>query len=170
MPSTPYLRRFLIGALALVVTAVQAAVATEGKPMPHFQLKTLDGKSIDSADLKGKVVLVNFWATWCPPCREEMPAFQKYYEAHRGEGFEIVAVSTDEPEDLPKVREAMKPFSFPGAMQADNDTKPFGRIWVMPMSFVIDRGGIVRKAGWHSDKSVDEGVLDALLGGYLKAH
>lgn len=169
MPLALKFRFLIVGALALIAAAAQAAVATEGKPMPHFQLKTLDGKSIDSADLKGKVVLVNFWATWCPPCREEMPAFQKYYEAHRGDGFEIVAVSTDEPEDLPKVREAMKPFAFPGAMQADNDTKAFGRIWVMPMSFVIDRGGIVRKAGWHSDKPVDDGVLDALLGAWIKA-
>ena len=166
--------RRLIGLLALATSlaaaTAHAAGATEGKPIAHFQVKTLDGKTIDSDQLRGKVVLVNFWATWCPPCREEMPAFQKYYESHQGEGFELIAISTDEKEDLAKVRDAMRAFTYPAGLQADNDTRAFGRIWTMPMSFVIDRAGIVRKAGWHSEKTVDDGVLDGLLGAYLKAH
>ena len=155
---------------AFLATAAVAAAPSEGKPMPHFQVKTLDGTVIDSEQLKGKVVLVNFWATWCPPCREEMPAFQKYYEAHRAEGFELVAISADEPADLAKVRDVMKAFTYPAGLSADNDVKPFGRVWHMPMSFVIDRAGVVRRSGWYSEKAVDDKVLDGLLGALLAAH
>ena len=67
----------------------------KGVPAPNFTLPGLDGKMVSLADYKGKVVLLNIWATWCPPCVEEMPSMEKLYQELKGEGFEILAVSID---------------------------------------------------------------------------
>ncbi len=95
------------GLLALLLLAVFAAITAEGKPpaklraVKHpipasdFYLRDLDGELVRLSDFRGKVVLLNFWATWCPPCRKEMPAMQQLYQVYKDKGLEIVAVSVD---------------------------------------------------------------------------
>ncbi|MGI9627116.1 MAG: TlpA disulfide reductase family protein [Longimicrobiales bacterium] len=113
--------------------------------LPDFQVTTLDGEVISSEDLKGQVVLVNFWATWCGPCRVEMPGFQKVYDDHRDSGFVILGLSTDRDgasgvADFVEARGVR----YPIAMSTPELEQAFGGIRGLPMSFLVDREGRIR--------------------------
>ena len=150
--------------LALAFNCAPAANAIEeGKPAPSAEIKLLDGAQFSLAAQSGKVVILNFWATWCEPCRAEMPALDAYYRKHRADGLELVAISMDNPKDEPKVREVMKMFSFPAALFRDASDKGYGRIWRIPLTFVIDRRGILRKDGWYGDPGIDAALLDKIV-------
>lgn len=158
------LRLLALGAAALLVhTPYAGAVANEGQPAPPMQAKLLDGSTFSLADNAGKVVVVNLWATWCAPCRAEMPALDAYFRAHRDDGLVLVAISMDNPKDEAKVREAMKPFAFSAALARDADLKAYGRIWRLPLTFVVDRQGVVRKEGWYGDPGIDATLLEQAI-------
>jgi cytochrome c biogenesis protein CcmG/thiol:disulfide interchange protein DsbE len=148
--------------------SANAADALEGQPAPALESTQLDGNKFSLAAQSGKVVLIHYWATWCIPCREEMPVFEAYYKAHQNEGLVMLAVSMDEPEDLPKVKEVMKTFSFPATLGAYTKAKGYGRIWRIPLTFVIDRQGILRKNGWYGDVALDQAGLDKSVTPLLK--
>jgi thiol-disulfide isomerase/thioredoxin len=151
-------------ALALALCCVAAAYAIkEGEPAPALEAKLLDGKSFSLAASSGKVVIVNFWATWCEPCRAEMPALDAYYQKHRNEGLEVLAISLDRPSDELKVREVMRAFSFDAGLGRDAQFKGYGRIWRLPLTFVVDRNGILRKDGWYGDPGIDLPLLDKIV-------
>ncbi len=149
--------------LVFLASACLAASPKEGGPAPAFAVKALDGRQIDSTALKGKVVLLHFWATWCPPCREEMPALDAFYQQHRADGLEVVAVSMDDPADESKVREFTKGFAFPAAMIGDAHVAAYGRVWALPLSFLIDRDGTLRKADWTGGEKIDAATLDKVV-------
>ena len=88
-----------------------------GEVAPPLVLTTLDGTSIDLAKLRGKVVLVNFWATWCAPCRKEMPTLDAFYRRHRGQDFELIGISIDFARDAARMRKvaARSPIRRPGS-------------------------------------------------------
>src|SRR5271170_4170077 len=132
-----------------------AFAAAEGESAPPMRAKRLDGTAVSLADNTGKVVVVNIWATWCAPCREEMPALDAYYRAHRDEGLVLVALSMDDPKDEAKVRAMTKGYSFPVGLARDADLKGYGRIWRLPLTFVVDRKGILRKDQWYGDPGLD---------------
>ena len=104
--------------------------------------------------------MVNFWATWCTPCREEMPALEKFYTEHHADGLEIIAISMDDPDDEAKVRQLAKTYHYPIALTAGSRVDAFGRIWVLPLTFVIDRSGIVSKTDWTGAEKVNALSLD----------
>jgi thiol-disulfide isomerase/thioredoxin len=137
-----------------------AFAATEGKPAPALHAKLLDGTTFNLADAAGKVVIVNMWATWCAPCREEMPALDAYYRQHREQGLVFIALSMDDPKDEAKVREVTKSYSFPVGLAQNADLDGYGRIWQLPISFVIDRHGILRKAQWQGHPGLDPKLLE----------
>src|SRR5215469_8863506 len=115
---------FLLGwcGLALFLLWCGASIAaTEGEAAPALRAKLLDGTTVSLAADSGKVVVVNMWATWCAPCREEMPALDAYYRAHRDEGLVLVALSMDDPKDEAKVREMTHGYSFPIGLARDAD-------------------------------------------------
>jgi thiol-disulfide isomerase/thioredoxin len=120
--------------------------------------------------LQGKVIIVHFWATWCPPCREEMPALENFYQAHHDEGLEVIAVSVEDDADKTKVLEFSRNFSFPVAMQGASEVDGFGRIRALPLSFLFDRKGILRKGGWSGEQKMDASSLEAFVGPLLKEH
>ena len=154
----------VLGALAgMFAGSSFAASPTVGQALPHFSIRTLDGREIDSTRLLSKVTLVHFWATWCPPCREEMPALEKFYEAHHKEGLEVLAISIEDDEDKPKVLEFSKNFAFPVAMRSAAQVDGFGRIWGLPLSFLIDRKGILRKADWTGEQKLDATTLETIV-------
>ena len=160
---TGRLFRLTLGVLAVALlsaTPCQARGGYEGAPAPAFEARTLDGRNVGTVALQGKVILLHFWATWCPPCREEMPALDAFYQAHRAEGFEVVAISVDVDADLAKVREFAKPFAFAVAMRSAAHVDGYGRIRALPLTFVIDRNGVMRKAEWTGEQQIDTSSLE----------
>src|SRR5947209_7251880 len=116
-----------------------------GSPAPEIALKNLQGHEVKLSDLRGKVVLLNFWATWCKPCKEEMPAMQASYDKLRDQGFVVLAVN--ELEDTNKVIEHIRTHGHTFLVVMDHDNRVANRYGVvgLPASFLIDRQGIVRE-------------------------
>lgn len=110
---------------------------------PDFALKDLTGKTVSLSALKGKVVLLNFFATWCPPCRAEMPALNKLRHALKTRGLEVVAVSTDRSiNDIKDFLEKNR-VDFPILFDADRNVAKQYRVFSMPTTFLINRNGII---------------------------
>ena len=118
----------------------------KGTPAPDFTLPGLDGEMVRLADQKGKVVFLNIWATWCPPCVQEMPSMEKLYNALHGENFEILAVSIDA-QGLKAVAPFMKKsgLTFPALIDSKGAIKTVYGITGVPESFIIDQQGILIK-------------------------
>ncbi len=135
----------------------------EGAPAPGYDIRLMNGQAFAASEGTGKVVILHFWASWCVPCREEMPAMERYYRKHHLEGLELIAISMDDPEDLQKARDIMKSYSFPGAWIREARVKGYGRIWRIPLTFVIDRHGILRRDAWDGDAGLDETTLDRAI-------
>jgi len=121
-------------------------VIEDNLPAPDFTFPGLDGKMVRLADYRGKVVLVNIWATWCKPCVDEMPSMEKLYHKFKGENFEILAVSIDEP-GLKAVAPFMKQhnLTFPALIDSEGAVKAVYGITGVPESFIIDKQGILIK-------------------------
>ena len=110
---------------------------------PDFSLKDAYGKSLSLSSLKGKVVLVNFWATWCPPCKAEMPSMNRLYNEIRSRGFEIVAISTDNSISPVKDFLAKNRIDFPVLFDETKSVTRQYHVFSMPTTFLIDRGGMI---------------------------
>jgi thiol-disulfide isomerase/thioredoxin len=155
---------FVFAAFLLSAMLPRAHASLEvGKAAPALEAKTIDGKVFSLAADAGKVVIVNFWASWCEPCRKEMPAMEAYYKKHQGEGLRILAISMDDPEDDAKVYQIMKNYTYPAAFQRNADYSGYGRIWRLPMTFIIDRRGILRKDGGVGPPSIDPDLLENIV-------
>lgn len=143
------------------------ALSTD-KPVPAFQLETLDGQKLDQTTLRGKVVILHFWATWCEACREEMPRLDAFYQAHRNEGLVVVAISLDEAGDEARVVTTSKQFHFATAQGTRAKLHDFGKFRMLPATLVVDRDGIVRHDGVHragvmSTQQLEKIVLPLLV-------
>jgi peroxiredoxin len=116
---------------------------SKGKAAQDFTLPTPDGKKLRLFDMRGKVVFVNFWATWCPPCREEMPAMERLYREHKDHGLVMVAVSLDGDSAVvpPFVKE--HGFTFPVVLDPKMDVANAYGVRALPSSFVVDPDGQV---------------------------
>ena len=114
---------------------------------PQFSFSSLEGKTVAMKDLANKVVVVDFWATWCPPCREEIPHLNRLYAELKGKGFEIVGISMDhEGTDVVKEFARELRIEYPIVMGDEKDAEAFGGIMGLPTTFIIDRSGnIVKK-------------------------
>jgi peroxiredoxin len=122
------------------------ANVTEGVVAPGFTALDLAGKEMVLADLRGKVVLVNFWATWCPPCREEIPSMVKLNQIMAGKPFQMLALSVDEG-GKPAIEEFLKRKGLSLPVLIDNEqrvAKSYG-VSGVPRSFIIDKKGVIRK-------------------------
>ena len=135
---------------------------------PDFSIRTLTGQTVTLNSLRGKVVLLHFWATWCPPCREEFPVLQQFYQQHQQDGLEIIAVSMDNPDDMRKVRAFSNGYTFPIASIDTSKVAAYGRIWRLPLSYVIDRDGILRKADWTGEEPINAKSLETNVLPWLK--
>lgn len=118
----------------------------EGKPAPDFTLKNLAGENVNLASLRGKVVLVNFWATWCPPCREEIPSMVKLNQAMAGKPFQMLAISIDEggKEEVEKFYKSAGA-SLPTLLDTEQQVGASYGITGVPETFVIDPKGVILK-------------------------
>ena len=132
---------------------------------PDFLLETLDGGTLRLSDLQGKAVLVNFWATWCQPCRSEVPHLVAAYNRYRQEGLEIVAVNLQEDEDT--VARFVQEFGmqFPVVIDRGGEVADKYRVVGVPTSYFIDRSGVVRSiyigpfVGQQSRQGIEESDL-----------
>ena len=138
----------LAGALA-IAGAMVGAGAHAAQPYPETPLelpntRLVDGRTLAAADLKGKVVLVNFWATWCGYCRQELPDLADFYRLYRDRGFEIVALSIEQDVDKVAAYARARQIPFPVGLRTPAWEVPFGRARVTPTAVIIDRSGRVR--------------------------
>ncbi len=135
-----------------------------GTEAPDFTLKTLDGKEVSLSDYRGKKVLLNFWATWCDPCKAEMPEMQKYYDEHKSENIEILAVNID---PLNNVKGFVKEYglTFPillDPIKTNGDTvNEIYQTLVIPTTYIVDENGTI-EAKYTSTMTLD--VIEELMG------
>jgi peroxiredoxin len=132
---------------------------------PNFSLKTSDGKTVELKKLQGKVVVVNFWATWCGPCKAEIPGFLDVYKQYKAKGLEIVGISLDEPG-----WKVVKPFmdaykiTYPIVIGDGSLAQAYGGIEGIPTSFIVDKkGNIVKQHVGYLDKASFEELIKGLL-------
>jgi thiol-disulfide isomerase/thioredoxin len=149
-----------IAALALAAAACAVSAAElkrwEGGATPPLALEDLQGKPHDLADYRGKVVLVNFWATWCVPCREEMPSIDRLRSSLKGQPFEVLAVNLAEPLSRIEKFSAQMPLGFPLLRDRDGAASRAWKAKLLPASFLIGRDGRIHyvaygELDWSSD-------------------
>lgn len=118
-----------------------------GSSLPDFSVKDLQGREISSADLRGKVVLIDFWATWCQPCKKEMPGYQKLVDRYGARGFAVVGFKFDTMADSEDPVHFAKRIGvhYPLAVAPDELKQEFGGIEGLPTTMLYDRQGILRK-------------------------
>jgi cytochrome c biogenesis protein CcmG/thiol:disulfide interchange protein DsbE len=159
-------RRRLLAYFAVAFgLAVAPAVAKQpivGQPAPPFEVTTLDGEKVTLADLRGQVVILNFWATWCVPCRTELPLLDGYYRLRENAGLRVVAVTTEDSAPLYALRPLAARLKMKLARRMRGNYAPLGGI---PTNYVIDRAGILRYA---KAAAFDVDSLNVLLVPLLK--
>ena len=128
----------------LLITSCSSPAPQVGKQAPDFQLPNLEGRSISLSDFQGKPILLNFWATWCGPCRHEMPFIQAIFEEQSNNGLVMLAIDIGEP--APAVNNFLQSnnFSFPVLLDTDRDVAQDYNIRAIPTTFFIDKDGIIQ--------------------------
>jgi cytochrome c biogenesis protein CcmG, thiol:disulfide interchange protein DsbE len=150
---------FLAGICFTLASSPASAAPEIGASAPALILTDLDGTSFDLGKLRGKVVLVNYWATWCVPCRKEMPKLDAFYQRYHVQGLEIIGISIDFPRDFAKMRKAAATVHYPTAVASAITDDGFGKPKGVPITWIIDAGGAVR------DMMIE--VRDELLNGIV---
>jgi thiol-disulfide isomerase/thioredoxin len=152
----------LQGAAALTLTGLDALLAPWAlanalrvdEPAPPAILVTLEGQRLATTDLLGHVVILTFWATWCGPCREELPLLSSYAAQHTAEGLTVLGFSLDTADELPEVRQVAQPLHFPVGLLGNSSVPGYGRIWRIPVNFTIDRQGRLIDNGWKDKQPI----------------
>ena len=142
MPSP--LTLILLGLVAWLWFRPPADVSEENRPAPPWQVTLPDGRLLTSDSLKGKVVLVNFWATWCPYCRKEKPVIDSFWKDYRAQGFEVISISIDDSPEKITAWMRDKGYTFMAASTNASVTTAFGNVSSVPTSFIVDADGHIR--------------------------
>ena len=132
---------------ATLLVALFSLVLGQGeKPAPKLELKDVEGRALRLSDYEGKVVLLNFWATWCAPCRAEMPDLVKWQRQYKSKGLQVIGV-TYPPEELAEVREFIKSIkvNYPIALGEEQTKALFDKGEILPVTIVIDKKGMIRE-------------------------
>lgn len=146
-----------LSALGAASIASAASAPKVGIVAPAYELTLVDGSKISSADLRGQVVILNFWATWCGPCKRELPLLDTYYRIRKPNGLRIFAVATQDSLSEHQLRPLFARMAIPAARRVKG---PYADLGALPTNFVIDRAGIVRYA---KTGAFDLDDLNALL-------
>ncbi|MFQ5537957.1 MAG: TlpA family protein disulfide reductase [Gemmatimonadota bacterium] len=158
----------VVAALAYrFLPAATPPVLGEGLEAPGFSVRTLAGERFRLSDHRGEVVLVNFWATWCPPCRMEMPGFQRVYDAYKELGFTVVGLSADVGAGAERAVAdfiAANGITYPVAMATPEIQQEYGGVSSLPQSFLLDREGRLRRrvTGIFDEFRLESAVKDLL--------
>jgi len=158
--------RFLFYALSLILVAAPASA----EPAPDFQLRSINNKSVSLSDFKGQVVLIDFWATWCGPCKVAMPHIQRIFDENKENGFVVLSISIDEARTASKVKPYIKSRGYTFEVLLDKETEAvslYNPQKVLPYAVLIDRNGEVawRHSGYVAgDEKELEKQVKAMLG------
>ena len=145
---------------------IRRASTTEVDDAPDFELQTFDGESLLLSDLEGKVVVLNFWASWCPPCRWEMPSFERIYQEYKDDGVVFVGVAmSDTLEDAQGFADEAG-VTYPIGLDTDNRIAIAYRVMSLPTTFFINKEGQVQR---RLTSAANEGVLKVFLRGQMDA-
>ena len=156
------LKTSIIGALFCVLAATSiASSGLEGQAAPDFALKSASGENLRLSEYRGDVVMINFWATWCGPCRQEMPLLDELYDRYQRVGFSLLGVNIDD--DSRRARQMIEELGvdFPVLFDARKEVSRLYEVEAMPVTVLVDRGGTVRyihhgyKPGYE-DKYLDQ--------------
>jgi len=167
LPRLPAFRALILIAFALAMARGQAAPrhpSLVNKPAPAFSRTSLDNHSVDVAGLRGRVVLLNFWATWCAPCQVEMPRFVAWQTKYNADGFSIVGVSMDDDSEPVKALVRKRNLNYPVIMGDEKLGLAYGGVLGLPVTYLIDRQGIIR-ARYQGESNLDamEAAIRRLL-------
>ena len=143
------------GIIAVAMWGAASAAPAIDEAAPPLIVSALGGETLDLCKMRGKVVLVNYWATWCAPCRRELPVLNAFYRRYHERGLELIGISADRPEDFGKMRKISGTLAYPTSTLERISQDGFGPPEGFPLTFVIDRDGVVR------DKFID--VREQLL-------
>ena len=156
--------RPLINGISAIVLALSmaAAWAEGGGPAPDFTLKNRQGDSVTLSDLRGKVVLINFWATWCGPCRTEMPLLEAMYQRYSALGFEMLGVNVEKDSSLSDGFLKETPVTFPILYDPENQVSKMFDVAAMPSTVLVDREGNLRFLH-HGYKAGDENAYQDMI-------
>jgi peroxiredoxin len=154
-------RRLLRAALAVGIPGLETLFAPAapanalrlGAPAPPATLVALDGQRISTSELLGRVVILTFWATWCSPCREELPLLSAYTSKHAAEGLTVLGFALNSPEEMRAVQQVAQTLSFPVGFLSNSSLPGYGRIWRIPVNFTINREGQLVDDGWKDENS-----------------
>ncbi|VVT22945.1 Thiol:disulfide interchange protein [Sphingomonas aurantiaca] len=138
--------RSIAGALAVAVATTPSpatAAIKVGERAPDFEMTLIDGSKIRSADLHGQVVILNFWATWCGPCKTELPLLDTYYRLRKDNGLRIFAVATEDSLPVSRLKPLFATMAIPSARRIKG---AFSVMGALPTNYIIDRAGVVRYA------------------------
>ncbi|MCE5287041.1 MAG: TlpA family protein disulfide reductase [Pelosinus sp.] len=134
-----------------------------GNLAPDFTLRTLDGQMVNLSDFRGKKVILNFWATWCPPCKAEVPEFEKFYQEQQSDNIEIIAVDiTDQEKSKEDVADFIKAYgiTYPVVLDEKGTAASTYRISAIPTTYILDAQGIIRQkvTGAMSSQALTDAV------------
>ncbi len=132
----------------LLVNPVFASGLVLQQPAPDLTLHAVNGQTYTLSALRGKVVVLVFWATWCDGCREELPLLSEWAAQHASQGVQLLGFSLDDAENLPQVRAMAQQLGFPVGLLGGTEAGGYGRIWRVPVNFVINRQGRLVYNGW----------------------
>jgi cytochrome c biogenesis protein CcmG, thiol:disulfide interchange protein DsbE len=159
---------FLTVAFAAPIPFDAHAAGELGQPAPALVVQELNGQTFDLAALRGKVVVINFWATWCPPCRQEMPTLDAFYRRYHAEGLEMIGLAANRTHERSDVAKVMESFSYPAAMVRDCKSNGFNDPTELPITYIVDAQGVVQakltpEETPVTEQSLTQAVLPLLL-------
>ncbi len=141
-----------LGLLLILPLCLTAAKPIIGGQAPDMTLTLINGESISLADLRGQVVVLNFWATWCAPCKKELPLLDRYYEIQKPRGLRVFAITTEDSVPTFKLKKLFEVMKIPPVRKISGPYKVLG---ALPTNYVIDRSGRIRYAAasaWDLDE------------------
>ena len=153
----------LASLMALSTSSLAAERTLVGSPAPALLAPQVDGTVLDLSALRGHVVVLNLWASWCPPCRAELPMLSKFQTRHRSDGVVLVALSADRHRDVGDARRAIAGLDLTAAFMDGAKPNGYANPDVLPMTYVIGPDGIVRAAFFPGNGDLQEAALEAAV-------